>query len=270
MSLQNGFQSMSRSSLPSSSPSISQSDSSSGKGSSGRGEEGSEKTRSRGFDGGQDRNDGCPKPEDTTASGEGGGQFVSQAPPTLMPQVLGTMRMAPTMVTNVVRPIASTPIPIASKPVDSALTVGPLPQDKKTTLLIGGGGAQQLPITAGGGYLSSCSSPNPFSANARDGSGLVTSLVLGGSLPAAQPVQLLAPQPLPLHAQSTPLPVLPKPLVQYILPNESPASPQILSLPTTASMSNGVHSGAGLRVASVSPGTRGETQIGSKTEPPKL
>lgn len=196
-------------------------------------------------------------------------------------QVLSGVRMAPTMVTNVVRPIASTPIPITSKPVDGAVTLSSLPQDKKAAILIGGGGPQQLPITAGGGYLSSSSSPSPVSVSPLGSSGLVTNLVLGGSFPAAQPVQLLTPQP---HAQ-TPLPVLQpqlhttaatssltppigaKPLaqVQYILPTESPSSPQlthqqILSLPTNAAVANGVHSGAGIRVASVSPGTRGETE----------
>lgn len=188
--------------------------------------------------------------------------------------------MAPTMVTNVVRPIASTPIPIASKPVEGAITLSSLPQDKKATLLIGGGGPQQLPIAAGGGYLSSSSSPGPVSVTPVGGSSVVTSLVLGGSFPAAQPVQLLTPQQ-PQHSQ-TPLPVLqpqlhptaatssltpptcPKPLaqVQYVLPAESPSSPQlthqqVLSLPTSAALANGVHSGAGIRV---SPGTRGETE----------
>lgn len=223
---------------------------------------------------------------DETAAG-GGGSIAGSASSTQAPlafaqqgltQVLGAVRMAPTVVTNVVRPIASTPIPIASKPIEGAVTLSSLPLDKKATLLIGGGGPQQLPITAGGGYLSSSSSPSPVSVTPRGGSGLVTNLVLGGSFPAAQPVQLLAPQP---PAQS-PLPVLqpqlhptaasssltppagPKSLaqVQYILPTESPSSPQlthqqILSLPTTAAVANGVHSGAGIRD---SPGTRGETE----------
>uniref|UniRef100_A0A8P4FZN1 Capicua transcriptional repressor a n=1 Tax=Dicentrarchus labrax TaxID=13489 RepID=A0A8P4FZN1_DICLA len=244
--------------------------------------------------------EGVSKREETAAGGGegggGGGQGVSslsiagltsstEAPLALaqqgLTQVLGAVRMAPTMVTNAVRPIASTPIPIASKPVEGAVTLSSLPQDKKATLLIGGGGPQQLPITAGGGYLSSSSSPGPVSVTPLGGSSLVTNLLLGGSFPAAQPVQLLAPQP---HAQ-TPLPVLqpqlhptaatssltpptgPKPLaqVQYILPTESPSSPQlthqqILSLPTNATLANGVHSGLGIRVASVSPGTRGETE----------
>lgn len=181
--------------------------------------------------------------------------------------------MAPTMVTNVVRPIASTP-------VEGAFALSPLPQDNKATLLIGAGGPQQLPITAGGGYLSSSSSPVPVSVTPVGGSGLVTSLVLGGSFPAAQPpVQLLSPQPSQLHAQpllsvfqpqlhhtaatsQSPAGLKPLAQVQYVLPTESPSSPQfthqqILSLPTNGALANGVHSGAGIRV---SPGTRGETE----------
>lgn len=217
--------------------------------------------------------------------GERGGQGVfslsiagstssTQASLAVAPQglthVQGTIRMAPTIVTNVVRPIASTSIPIASKPVEGAVTLSSLPQDKKATLLIGGGGPQQPPITAGGGYLSSPSSPSPVSATL-GGSGLVTNLVLGGSFPTAQPVQFITQQPL----AHTPLPVLqpqlhpsatnssltppagPKSLaqVQYVLPTESPSSPQ-LALPNAA-LANGVHSGAGIRV---SRGTRGETE----------
>ncbi|KAM9340503.1 protein capicua homolog [Symphorus nematophorus] len=307
---QHGFQPVARSSLPSSSPSIPHSDSTSAKGNGGGGgggggggEEGSERKRKRATDGGEERSDGGSMREETAAGvGEGGGggglgvsslsiagsTSSSQAPLSLaqqgLTQVLGSVRMAPTMVTNVVRPIASTPIPIASKPVEGAVTLSSLPQDKKAALLIGGGGPQQLPITAGGGYLSSSSSPGPVSVTPLGGSSLVTNLVLGGSFPAAQPMQLLTPQPPQPHAQ-TPLPVLqpqlhptaatssltppagPKPLaqVQYILPTESPSSPQlthqqILSLPTNAALANGVHSGAGIRVASVSPGTRVQTQ----------
>lgn len=303
-SLQHGFQPVARSSLLSSSPSIPHSDSTSAKGSrggGGGGEEGSERKRKRGTDEGEEGSEGRSKREETAAGGGeggGGGGFsslsiigsTSGAPAPLAPaplaltQILGAIRMAPTMVTNVVRPIASTPIPIASKPMEGAVTLNSLPQDKKATLLIGGGGPQQLPIAAGGGYLSSSSSPGPVSVTPVGGSSLVTSLVLGGSFPAAQPVQLLTPQPTQPHAQP-PLPVLqpqlhltaatssltppagPKPLaqVQYILPTESPPSPQlthqqILSLPTNGALSNGMHSGAGIRVASVSPGTRGETE----------
>lgn len=287
-SLQHGFQPVARSSFRCSPPSISRSDSTSAKGNGGGGggDEGSERKRKRATDG----DEGTSTGDETAAGGgEGGGggsiagsTSSTQAPLALaqqgLTQVLGAVRMAPTVVTNVVRPIASTPIPIASKPVEGAVTLSSLPLDKKATLLIGGGGPQQLPINAGGGYLSSSSSPGPVSVTPRGGSGLVTNLVLGGSFPAAQPVQLLTPQP---PAQS-PLPVLqpqlhpaaasssltppagPKSLaqVQYILPTESPSSPQlthhqILSLPTAAAVANGVHSGEGIRD---SPGTRGKTE----------
>lgn len=284
-SLQHGFQPVARSSLPSSSPSIIHSDSSSAKGNGGGNgggpEDGSEKKRKRGADGGEDESEGALKTEQAAAGGGegngGGGQgvsslFIAQPPPPLAQQSLTPVgvRMAPTMVTNVVRPIASTPIPIASKPVEGAITLSTLPQDKKATLLIGGGGAQQLPITAGGGYLSS-SSPGPVSVTPVGGSSLLTSLGLG----PAQAVELLS-----LHIQS-PLPVLQlhptaattssltppacpttPGQAQYILPTESPSSPQlthqqILSLPANAALANGVHSGVGIRV---SPGTRGETE----------
>ncbi|XP_010774345.1 protein capicua homolog [Notothenia coriiceps] len=278
---QHNFQPVVRSSLPSSSPPILTSAKGNGEGGGG-GEEGSERNRKRGTDRGEEGSEGRAKREET-AAGERGVSPTS-SPKALahqgVTQVLGAVRVAPTMVTNVVRPIASTPIPIAIKPIEGSATLSSVPQDKKSTLLIGGGGPQLLPITAGGGYLSSSSSPGPVSVTPMGG--LVTSLVLGGSFPVAQPVQLLATeQP---HAQ-TPLPALqpqlhpsaatssltppagPKPIAQapYILPTENPSSPQlthqqILSLPTNASLPNGMHSGVGLRVASVSPGTRVQTQ----------
>ncbi|XP_075962450.1 protein capicua homolog isoform X1 [Anarhichas minor] len=273
---QHGFQPVARSALPSCSPSTPHSGSTSAKGNDGGGGgggRGSERKRKR-----EEGSEGRSKGEEAAADGgEGGGGVFShpssgQAPLALAQQ--GLTQVLGTMVTNVVRPIASTP-------EEGAVTGNSLPQDKKAALLIGGGGPQQLPIAAGGGYLSSSSSPGPVSVTPVGGSGLVTSLVLGGSFPAAQPVPLLSPQ---LHAQ-TPLPVLqpqlhptgatstltppagPKPLaqVQCILPTEGPSSPQlthqqILSLPANAAMANGMHSGAGIRVASVSPGTRVQTQ----------
>ncbi|XP_038580183.1 protein capicua homolog isoform X2 [Micropterus salmoides] len=160
---QHGFQPVARSSLPSSSPSMPHSNSTSAKGNGGGGggEEGSERKRTRGTDGGEEGSEGGSKSEE--GSGRGGQSVSSlsitgstsstQAPLALaqqgLTQVLGTARMAPTMVTNVVRPIASTPIPITSKPVEGAVTLSSHAQDKKATLLIGGGGPQQLPITAG-------------------------------------------------------------------------------------------------------------------------
>ncbi|KAL3043484.1 hypothetical protein OYC64_003364 [Pagothenia borchgrevinki] len=279
---QHNFQPVVRSSLPSSSPPILTSASAKGNGEGGGGgEEGSERNRKRGTDGGEEGSEGRAKREET-AAGERGVSSLSIADPTSSPkalahqsvtQVLGAVRVAPSTVTNVVRPIASTQ-------VEGSATLSSVPQDKKSTLLIGGGGPQLLPITAGGGYLSSSSSPGPVSVTPMGG--LVTSLVLGGSFPVAQPVQLLATEqphaqtPLPapqpqLHPSAatsslTP-PVGPKPIAQvpYILLTENPSSPQlthqqILSLPTNASLANGMHSGAGLRVASVSPGSRVQTQ----------
>ncbi|XP_035537540.1 protein capicua homolog isoform X2 [Morone saxatilis] len=167
---QHGFQPVAHSSLSSSSPSIPHSDSTSAKGNGGGGggEEGSERKRKRATDGGEEGSEGVSKREETAAGGGegggGGGQGVSslsiagftsstEAPLALaqqgLTQVLGAVHMAPSMVTNAVRPIASTPIPIASKPLEGAVTLSSLPQDKKATLLIGGGGPQQLPITAG-------------------------------------------------------------------------------------------------------------------------
>ncbi|MEQ2214238.1 hypothetical protein XENOCAPTIV_026381, partial [Xenoophorus captivus] len=159
-------------------------------------------------------------------------------------------------VTNTVRPVGSTPIPIASKPVDGAIAVSSLPQEKKNNLLIGGAGAQ---LATGGGYLTSSSPPGPLTVTPVGNSSLVRSLYL----PAAQPLQLISPQPqihppVQLHPTSITPPTQPQPLpqVQHIPPTETLPSPQltnqhILPLPT-----NGVQSGVGIRV---SPGTRGET-----------
>ncbi|XP_077051039.1 protein capicua homolog isoform X2 [Siphateles boraxobius] len=108
-------------------------------------EENLEKKKKRGM-GGAELNNGGPK----EGKGGGGGGHVpfhinsasiSSINTTLLHDAgtyysHGTVRMAPTIVTNVVRPITSTPIPIASKPVD-----GTLPPDGKLKLLIGGGGA---------------------------------------------------------------------------------------------------------------------------------
>uniref|UniRef100_A0A671NFI1 Capicua transcriptional repressor a n=1 Tax=Sinocyclocheilus anshuiensis TaxID=1608454 RepID=A0A671NFI1_9TELE len=192
----------------------------------------------------------------------------------------GAVRMAPTVVTNVVRPITSTPISIASKPVDGGVAVGTLPPDGKPKLLIGAGGA------GGGGYFPS-SSPKPNGQRS-----LVTGLVLGGAFPNQPTVQLITPtQPTPCNgapnSSAVPLPLLHhqflpaasitppsggKPLtqVQYILPTlpatanpNSPSSQQtqqasnILTLPSAApthvTLANGVHSGVGqgIRYASV-------------------
>ncbi|CAB1333966.1 unnamed protein product, partial [Coregonus sp. 'balchen'] len=107
---------------------------------------------------------------------------------------LGAVRVASTVVTNVVRPVVSTPVPIASKPRDGAASSIPHPPDRRSLpsqqaqLLIGSGAG-----SGGGGYYSS-SSHNPISAGVGPG-GLVTSLVFPGH---SQPtVQLISPSPQP-------------------------------------------------------------------------
>ncbi|XP_059365047.1 protein capicua homolog [Carassius carassius] len=185
----------------------------------------------------------------------------------------GAVRMAPTVVTNVVRPITSSPISIISKPADGGVAIGTLPPDGKSKLLIGAGGA------GGGGYF-------PSSSPKANGQGsLVTGLVLGGAFPNQSTIQLITPpQPTPCNgapsSSSVPFPLLhhqflptapsggkPVTQVQYILPTlpaaanpSSPSSQQASSIltlpsatPTHVSLANGVHSGAGqgIRYASV-------------------
>ncbi|XP_047239279.1 protein capicua homolog isoform X2 [Girardinichthys multiradiatus] len=126
-----------------SSPSILHSDSSSikGNGEAGVPGDGADRKRKRGMDGAEEEN-GTRKKE-SSGGGGGGGQSVSVSQlQQVLPQVLGGVRMTPAVVTNTVRPVGSTPIPIASKPVDGAIAVSSLPQEKKNNLLIGGAGAQ--------------------------------------------------------------------------------------------------------------------------------
>lgn len=179
---------------------------------------------------------------------------------------MGAVRVASTVVTNVMRPVISTPLPIASKSRDGGTSSSPHPPERKSLtpqqqphFLIGSGGG--LPAT-GGGYYSS-SSPHPLGAGH---GGVVTNLVLGGALSAQPAVQLLTPShhqqqafpssavshsqtngPLPLsllHPQFLPASALAShggkaiTQVQYILPtlpaNTHPKSPpQHLSQPTS-------------------------------------
>ncbi|KAK1895751.1 Protein capicua like [Dissostichus eleginoides] len=179
---------------------------------------------------------------------------------------MGAVRVASTVVTNVMRPVISTPLPIASKSRDGGTSSSPHPPERKSLtpqqqphFLIGSGGG--LPAT-GGGYYSS-SSPHPLGAGH---GGVVTNLVLGGALSAQPAVQLLTPShhqqqafpssavshsqtngPLPLsllHPQFLPASSLAShggkaiTQVQYILPtlpaNTHPKSPpQHLSQPTS-------------------------------------
>ncbi|XP_019896505.2 protein capicua homolog isoform X2 [Esox lucius] len=161
----------------------------------------SERSRKRGIEGGGDEGGGGVAALSLSSSGHSvisssspGGSSPS-APLGLSPLLgLGAVRVASTVVTNVVRPVVSTPIPIASKPRDGAASSSPHPPDKKSLppqqaqLLIGSGAGCR-----GGGYYSS-SSPNPIGAGAGPG-GLVTSLVFPGH---GQPtVQLISPPPQP-------------------------------------------------------------------------
>ncbi|XP_017295025.1 protein capicua homolog isoform X2 [Kryptolebias marmoratus] len=201
---------------PPSSPPIPRSDSPSvrGDGEGGGAEDGAEARKREDDDEEEEEeeSDGGTRREDA-AGGGGGGQSV-----------LGGVR---TVVTNVVRPIAS-------KPVEGAITLSSLPQEK-ATLVIGGGGA------AGGGYLSSSSPPGPVSVTPVGGGGLVTSLVLGGSFPAAQTLQLISPHPQThppgLHPPAATASLTPPPKVH-------PSSPQH-ALP--------LQPGAGTRVQTQSP-----------------
>ncbi|KAM9434388.1 protein capicua homolog isoform 2-T2 [Clarias gariepinus] len=205
-------------------------------------------------------------------------------------RALGTVQAAHTVMTNVVRPVTSTPIAIASKPAEGCTPLGTSGPDGKPKFLIGGGGPGGSGAIPGGGYFSA-SSPKPVGQG-----GLVAGLVLGGAFPNPPTVQLITPpQPLPSPTTSNGIPTnsaVPLPLlqpqflpaasltppsngkqvtqVQYILPTlpatatlNSPSpqqthqSPGVLALPTALpahlSLSNGLHAGAGpgIRYASV-------------------
>lgn len=184
---------------------------------------------------------------------------------------IGTVRVASTVLTNVMRPVISTPLPIASKPRDGGTSSSPHPPERKfftsqqqPQLVIGSGPGSGAAATGGGYYSSSSVGVGP--------GGVVTNFVLGGSLSAQPAVQLLPPSPQPqtsqqqalsstavsaLHSQTNgPLPMplsllqpqflstaslaSPKAItqVQYILPtlptNTNPKSPpQQLNQPTS-------------------------------------
>ncbi|XP_061573139.1 protein capicua homolog isoform X2 [Cololabis saira] len=187
---------------------------------------------------------------------------------TTPPQGIGAVRVASTVVTNVMRPVISTPLPIASKPRDVGTSSSPHPSERKTLtpqqqtqFLIGAGGG-----ATGGGYYSSSSS-NAVGAGLGPG-GVVTNFVLGGALSGPSAVQLITPAPQPSHHHALPSTVVSAPhshtngalpllqhqflpasslappggkaitQVQYILPtlpaNANPKSPpQHLSQPTS-------------------------------------
>ncbi|XP_051920878.1 protein capicua homolog isoform X2 [Hippocampus zosterae] len=209
------------------------------------------------------------------------------------PSHLGAVRVASTVLTNVMRPVISTPLPIVSKPREGGASSSPHPPERKPPtpqqpqLLIGsasGGGATAVPS----GY-SSAPSPGPAGAT-----GVVTNLVLGGPLPGQPAVQLIGPSPQPQPPSSNshsngplPLPLLqpqflPAPSlapaggkaitqVQYILPTlpANPKSPPqqlcqptgIFNLPAAPPLANGKQQSHGSLVCySSSPGTRVQTQ----------
>lgn len=128
---------------------------------------------------------------------------------------LGAVRMASTVVTNVVRPVISTPVPIASKSFHERKLAAPQTQFFGATLAPAGAGT----------YYSSSSSIPPNAPGAQGG----LNLVLGGTFQAPSAVQLITPPP---PAQNAVCPVtmgtsqsngpIPVPLLQpHILPTSS-------------------------------------------------
>uniref|UniRef100_A0A8C4ZZI8 Capicua transcriptional repressor b n=1 Tax=Gadus morhua TaxID=8049 RepID=A0A8C4ZZI8_GADMO len=122
---------------------------------------------------------------------------------------MGSVRVASTVVTNVVRPVISSPVPIASKPRDLGPSPGPLHDRRSMTphlqqqqpqqLLIGSGAGSGAAV---GGYYSSPSSSSPHTVGAAVGpGGVMTNLVLGGAFSAQPTVQLISP---PQHHQAAP------------------------------------------------------------------
>lgn len=154
---------------------------------------------------------------------------------------VGAVRVASTVVTNVMRPVISTPLPIAAKPREGSTSSSPHPPERKSLtpqqqqpqLLIGSGGG----VAGAGGYFAS-TSPKPVAAGP---GGMVTNLVLGGALSAPPAVQLISPSPQPQQPQHQALPVtatavsaphghnngpLPLPLLQpQFIPTSSLAPP---------------------------------------------
>nr|XP_029519340.1 protein capicua homolog [Oncorhynchus nerka] len=241
---QQAFQPVVRSSLPSSTnPSHADSHSDSTKGDTrGSAGESSERKRKRGMEGGEEGSGESKR-------GRGGGGHVpsnsipGSAPITSTPalgygltQVLGAVRMAPTVVTNMVCPITSMPIPIASKPMEGSIALSALPGEKKAMLLIGG-------LGAGGG---------PFTAGVQAQSPVLQSKMLvpmatvrTGSTPP-QPSCLVAP-PLPVQNGALPgskiIQIAPMPMVQTNVHSAGavlPGSPFPVSMATATVMTSGI------------------------------
>ncbi|KAI5629741.1 protein capicua-like isoform X1, partial [Silurus asotus] len=217
----------------------------------------------------------------------------------------GTLSSASTIVSNVVRPVTSAPIALASKPAEREMSVGVPSSDGKPKHLIGGGGggAPGSGAIAGGGYFSAAS-PKPVGQG-----GLVTGLVLGGAFPNPPTVQLITPPqtlpgpnssngapnnsavPLPmLQPQFLPAASLTSPTngkqvtqVQYILPTlpasaslnssslqQTHHSAGVLALPTALpahlSLPNGLHAGAGPGMRYASVPTLGGVSPGGRVQ----
>ncbi|KAL2083846.1 hypothetical protein ACEWY4_019364 [Coilia grayii] len=224
--------------------------------------------------------------------GEGGGGAVPFAGASAVGLGACPSRGASTVVTSVVRPVVSTPVPIASKPRD-----GPTHSPKAPP-------TQQLFIgqatTGGAGYSSA---PPTAVGGAGLPGGVVTNLVVGGAFQTQSAVQLIGssqssgpsqpngPAPLSLlQPQVLPAPLAPSagvkalPQVQYILPtlpasNPKSPSPQLPNQPTSVftlptappthiSLSNGKQAGvapvtgyaSSPAVGVVSPGAGVQTQ----------
>jgi len=148
---------------------------------------------------------------------------------------MGALRVASTVVTNVVRPVISSPVPIASKPRDAAPSPGPhlqdrrslTPQQKQQQQLVIGSGAGSGPAI--GGYYSSSSSPSPNTVGAGIGpGGVMTGLVLGGAFSAQPTVQLIHPPP--QHQQQQPPPQQAPPTSHMSAPPSQTNGPMPLSL----------------------------------------
>ncbi|XP_029587563.1 protein capicua homolog isoform X2 [Salmo trutta] len=240
---QRAFQPVVRSSLPyatSTSHADSHSDSTKGNTGGSTGES-SERKRKRGMEGGEEGSGESKR-------GGGGGQVPSNSIPGSAPftstpalgygltQVLGAVRMAPTMVTNVVCPIASTPIPITSKPMEGPIALSALPGEKKATLLIGGPGAVGGPITSGVQAQSPVLQSKML---------VPMATVRTGSTPP-QPISHVAP-PLPVQNGALPgnkiIQIAPMPMVQTnVHPAGAvhPGSPFPVSMATATVMTPGI------------------------------
>ncbi|XP_031649498.1 protein capicua homolog isoform X2 [Oncorhynchus kisutch] len=237
------FQPVVRSSLPyatSTSHADSHSDSTKGNTGGSTGES-SERKRKRGMEGGEEGSGESKR-------GGGRGQVPSNSIPGSAPfnstpalgygltQVLSAVRMAPTMVTNVVCPIASTPIPITSKPREGPIALSALPGEKKATLLIGGPGAVGGPITAGAQAQSPVLQSKML---------VPMATVRTGSTPP-QPISHVAP-PLPVQNGALPgnkiIHIAPMPMVQTnVHPAGAvhPGSPFPVSMATATVMTPGI------------------------------